>query len=224
MKKYSLSPTTLNLYLDCPRCFWLHINRNIKRPRGIFPSLPGGMDLVIKTYFDKYRLNDELPPEFIGKIEGSLFKDIKILEKWRSWKDTNLIYEDNSLNATLSGALDDCIVEDNYYIPLDYKTRGSAVREDSSKYYQLQLDSYCLILESARYKTKDLAYLVYFWPNEVKEQGNVNFNIKTVKIATNINYAKKVFHDAVISLLGNIPKASLNCEYCKLVTERKNES
>lgn len=224
MRKYALSPSTLNIFIDCPRCFWLHINRNIKRPRGIFPSLPGGMDLVIKSYYDRFRLRNELPPELIGRVEGTLFQDIKTLNKWRSWKDTNLIYEDVSLNTTLSGALDDCLVDNNYYIPLDYKTRGSAVQEDSSKYYQLQLDSYCLMLESIGCKTKNLAYLVYYWPNEVKERGNVNFNIQTVKLTTNINSAKKVLRDAVLLLNGDIPKASANCEYCKLVMIRKNES
>ncbi|GAH40896.1 unnamed protein product, partial [marine sediment metagenome] len=31
------------------------------------------MDLVIKKYFDKYRLNNELPPEVQGKVTGKLF-------------------------------------------------------------------------------------------------------------------------------------------------------
>ncbi|GAI53572.1 unnamed protein product, partial [marine sediment metagenome] len=45
--KIRLSPSALNLFLQCPRCFWLEKNKGIKRPRGIFPSLPSGMDSVI---------------------------------------------------------------------------------------------------------------------------------------------------------------------------------
>lgn len=223
MKKYALSPSTLNIFLDCPRCFWLHINRNIKRPRGIFPSLPSGMDLVIKAYFDKYRIKGNLPPEIIGKVKGRLFADTKIIGKWRSWKDTNLIYEDNSLNATLSGVLDDCLIYDNFYIPLDYKTRGSELIEDPRKYYQTQLDCYCLILESSGFKTNGLAYLLYFWPTEVMENGIVKFKVEPIRVETNIESAKVKFRNAVICLGQEMPLASLNCEYCKLVIGRKNE-
>ena len=51
-KGYKLSPSALNLFLNCPKCFWLDRNKGKKRPRGIYPSLPGGMDAVIKNYFD----------------------------------------------------------------------------------------------------------------------------------------------------------------------------
>lgn len=223
MRKYALSPSTLNIFVDCPRCFWLHINRNVKRPRGIFPSLPGGMDLVIKSYFDTFRFKNELPPEIIGKVEGNLFHDIKVLEKWRSWKDTNLIYEDNSLNAVLSGALDDCIVDNNYYVPLDYKTRGSPVQEDPGKYYQLQLDSYSLMLESVGCKTKNLAYLVYYWPDKSVGQGLIKFNIEVFKIKTNIESSKKVMKEAVELLRNKLPNPSNNCEYCRFFKERRDE-
>ncbi len=223
LSRIKLSPSALNLFLDCPRCFWLEKNKNIKRPRGIFPSLPGGMDLVIKTYFDKYRVKNEMPPEVDGKLQGRLFADASTLEKWRSWRATNLSYEDKAINAVLSGALDDCLVDDGCYIPLDYKTRGSTLIEDPRKYYQTQLDCYCLILEASGFKTKGLAYLLYYWPLEVFENGMVRFNVKPIKIETSIESAKKVFRDAVVCLTQAMPKASVSCEYCGLVVNRKNE-
>jgi len=102
-KPIRLSPTTgLNLFKECSRCFWLHYNERVKRPRGIFPSLPGGMDLVIKKYFDEYR--GSLPPELEGKIKGVLMPDVNLMNKWRNWR-TGLEYEDKELNAVLFGAL-----------------------------------------------------------------------------------------------------------------------
>ncbi|MCX5657477.1 MAG: hypothetical protein NTZ48_04540, partial [Candidatus Omnitrophica bacterium] len=153
MNKIRLSPSALNLFLDCPRCFWLEKVKGIKRPRGIFPSLPGGMDSVIKVYFDRYRIKGELPPEIKGKVEGKLIPEEKTLKKWRSWRSTDLCYEDKAINASLSGALDDCLIEEGFYIPLDYKTRGYELKEGSENYYQVQLDCYCLMLESKGYRT-----------------------------------------------------------------------
>lgn len=224
MAKYYLSPSTLNIFRDCPRCFWLHIKRGIKRPRGLFPSLPGGMDLVIKAYFDSYRLKNELPPEIKNNVIGKLYPDISVLEKWRNWKNTDLQYEDKVLDATLSGALDDCLVNESFYIPIDFKTKGSELIEDPRKYYQMQLDCYCLILESSGYKTKGLAYLIYFWPMQAMENGMIKFKVSPIKIETNIESGKKIFNDAVACLSTNMPKASTSCEYCSLVVKRKTES
>ncbi|MCX6774543.1 MAG: hypothetical protein NTY99_00435 [DPANN group archaeon] len=49
-----LSPSSLNLFKDCPRCFWLDKIKGISRPEGIFPSLPSGIDKVLKEHFDKH--------------------------------------------------------------------------------------------------------------------------------------------------------------------------
>ena len=214
-----LSPTTgLNLFRECPRCFWLHFNEKVHRPRGIFPSLPGGMDLVIKKYFDNYR--GDLPPEIEGRVEGVLVKDLKLMEKWRNWR-TGLEYHNKELDAVLFGALDDCLIDNDYYISLDYKTRGSAPKDgDSEKYYQTQLDTYNFLLETNGYKAKDFAYLVYYYPEEVRKDGVVKFNIKPVKVKTDLNRAKKTFLDAVELLKGPIPKHHSDCEYCSWISDR----
>src|SRR3989338_5991585 len=121
--KIRLSPSTLNVFLECPKCFWLGQAKEIHRPRGIFPSLPGGMDLLIKKYFDKYRAIEKLPPEIDGKIDCELFLDQELLNKWRSWRSA-LVYEDPESGAVLSGMLDDLGVKGRQFVPLDYKTRG----------------------------------------------------------------------------------------------------
>src|SRR3989344_6997509 len=153
-----LSPSTISLFMECPRCFWLQFNKNIHRPRGIFPSLPGGMDGVIKKYYDSYRRQGRLPPEVNGKLTGKLLDDEKLLKSWQSnWE--GIKYFDKDLNALMKGVLDDCLVDGDIYIPLDYKTRGYDLKEDSTSYYQHQLDIYCYLLDKNGYKTANYAYL-----------------------------------------------------------------
>lgn len=208
-----LSPTTgLGLFRECPRCFWLHYNKNVRRPRGIFPSLPGGMDLVIKVFFDQYRGN--LPPEISGKVKGKLMEDVKLMNRWRNWR-TGLEYADKKLNATLFGALDECIEYEGKYIPVDYKTRGSAPKEgDSERYYQTQLDTYALLLEANGYKAEGTAYLIYYYPQKVEKNGRVTFNVEVKELVVSVDRVKKIFEDAVKLLRGLIPKHHSNCEYC----------
>ena len=63
---YKLSPSSLSVLKECPRCFWLQVNKKIRRPIGAFPSLPGGMDRILKTHFDSFRSREELPPDEKG--------------------------------------------------------------------------------------------------------------------------------------------------------------
>ena len=60
---HKISPSSINLMEECPRCFWLAIHDKWKRPQGIFPSLPSGMDGILKVHFDKFMEKGELPPE-----------------------------------------------------------------------------------------------------------------------------------------------------------------
>lgn len=214
-----LSPSQLNLFNDCPRCFYRHHVLGHKRPRGIFPSLPGGMDRKIKDYYDKYRKKHKLPPEIAKHVEGELMPDLDLMNKWRNWR-TGLVYEDAKLDATLIGALDECLLDGpeggGFYIPLDYKTRGSAPTMESSKeYYGTQLSCYNLMLEANGYKVRDYAYLVYYYPKEVHKKGVVDFYTTVMKIDASADFGRDVFERALKVLKGKKePESAEGCEYC----------
>lgn len=212
-KPLQLSPSKLNLFLECPLCFWLSEVKGIHRPEGIQSTLPRGMDILIKKYFDKYRAKNELPPELSGKVEGKPLTDLALLRKWRYWK-TGLRYEDKTLNATLYGALDECFVKENCYIPVDYKTRGFDLKEDPAKYYQTQLDCYTFLLEINGFKHLSFGYLIFYIPKEIKKEGVVRFTIEPKKIKTNPKAGLEVFKKAVKLLRGPQPKSHSECQFC----------
>ena len=190
------------------------------------------MDIVIKKYFDTWRAKNELPPEIRGAVRGELFGDLGTLNKWRNWR-TGLRYEDEKAGGVLSGALDDCVVypvfdsevaqtrgersrrvEGKYYAALDYKTRGYPPKEGGHKFYQGQLDAYTLLLEENGYPTNHLAYLVYYFPKEVRENGLVNFNVEVKEVKTNSENAKKEFKRALEVLKSSMPLKHSECAFC----------
>ncbi len=209
--RVTLSPSTLNIFRDCPRCFWLQINCEIKRPRGPFPSIASGLDRVIKEYFDSYREQGTLPPLLKDKIEGKLIPQLP----------KKLFFNDNSKNAALIGMLDECLVlPENLYVPLDYKTRGS-LPNDAHPAYQLQMDMYTLLLEKNNYKTNNIAYLLYFVPRSGKLHEGIPFEVKIIEVKTSIDRALDIFHEALDLLKAPIPGSSENCEYCNWIKEFK---
>lgn len=211
-KPFTLSASSLSLFKECPRCFWLRFIKGIYRPDTIFPSLPGGMDSVIKIYFDRHRSRG-LPPELEGKVQGKLFKDQALLDRWRS-RSGGLWYEDKKVGARLMGLLDDCMVDGKKYLPLDYKTRGYPLREDSSSYYQHQLDIYAFLLGKNDCPSANIAYLIYFWPEEVRENGIVQFHVEAKKMSVDPERAYDLFSRAVEVLKGDEPAPSSKCGFC----------
>jgi hypothetical protein len=219
---YKFSPSSLSLLKDCPRCFWLKFNKNIKRPAGIFPSLPSGMDKVLKVHFDAFMEKGELPPELCNEEckDLKLFNDKELLKVWRSnfkgiqWKDK----EENLYR----GAVDNILVKGKKLIVMDYKTRGYPLKEDTAAHYQNQMDIYNFLLRKNDYETEDYAYLLFYHPDKVTEKGDVVFNVDLVKMKISIENAENIFKNALKTLKGEMPKAKEECEYCKWVSLTEN--
>lgn len=209
--KTTLSVTSaLNLFKDCPRCFWLAMNGK-SRPSGIFPSLPSGMDIVLKKYFDKHRANGTVPDE-IKETKAKLFSDNELLEVWKNNRK-GLRWEDPKTGFTLMGAVDEILIKGKKLIVLDFKTRGFPLKEDTAMSYADQLATYVFLLRKNGYDVEDKAYLLFYHPLEVKGK-SVDFNTDLVEIKVNVKDAEKLFKDAVKCLLGKEPKKHEECKWC----------
>lgn len=214
---YKLSPSSINLMLDCPRCFWLQLVKKIKRPEGIFPSLPSGMDRVLKNHFDKFMEKGELPPEIREYGVGNgykLFSDKAKLDVWRS-NFKGIQYKDKTSGILLRGAVDNILEKGKKLIVLDYKTRGFPLKEDTHEHYITQMDIYNFLLRKNGYDTADYTYLLFYYPKEVADTGEVVFDTKLIKIETDPKRGEKIFEKAIKILQSKEPpESSKDCGFC----------
>jgi hypothetical protein len=219
---FKLSPSSLSLMEDCPRCFWLHHNKDKKRPESVFPSLPSGMDRILKIHFDKFRDRGKLPPELSNNKEC---KDMKLFEdedKMNIWRNNfkGISWTDREGNI-LHGAVDNLLMKGDKIIVLDYKTRGFPLKEDTAEHYQNQLNIYNFLLRKNGYETEDYAFLLFYVPKEVKPTGEVIFDTKLIKMKIDIGEAEKLWKTALKLLAGPCPKKHEEekdkCAWCELI-------
>jgi len=221
--KYKLSPSSINLMLECERCFWLKLVKKISRPDTAFPSLPAGMDKILKQHFDKFMERGELPPEIreYGLGNGyKLFNDKAKLDIWRNALK-GIQYKDKTSGILLRGAVDNLLAKGKKLIVLDYKTRGYPLKEDTHEHYQTQMDIYNFLLRKNGYQTEDYSYLLFYYPREVAETGEVLFDTRLIKMATSAERGRSVFKKAIEVLeLKKAPKAADGCGFCGYVGKR----
>jgi len=210
---YKFSPSSLSLLKDCPRCFWLQFNKGVKRPSGIFPSLPSGMDRVLKEHFDSFRDKGRLPPE-LKELDGEyrLFDDKALLDDWRN-NFRGIRWIDGQGNI-LMGAVDNLLVHKGRLVVLDFKTRGYPCKDDTHEHYQDQMDLYNFLLRKNGHKTEDYAYLLFYHPNKINENGDAVFHSDLKKMKISTENAQKIFDNALKTLNGLEPRAAEECGYC----------
>lgn len=220
--KTSLSPSVLSVFRECHKCFWLQCNHGINRPRGVFPSLPGGMDRILKNWYDSHREKGILPQEVKNAISGitglKLYADKARLDRMRNWRQ-GLSCTIGSMD--LKGAIDELLVDDDIvHYPLDYKTRGSAPKDGQSEiYYGNQLNCYALMLRETGFKVGNRGFLAYYFPQIINLSNSLGtevvFNCQVVELEVSAEAARENFIKAVECLAGPMPISSDDCEYCK---------
>jgi len=201
--EYRLSPSNLNLMEDCPRCFWLLMVKNIRRPSGPMSSIPIKMDSIIKNYFDRYRGSDQLPPILRGKIAGRLAIGMP----------KTLVYREEN-GILLLGRPDDYLeLKDGSIVVFDHKTASKAPERIHHSYY-VQLSTYSYLLKMMGYRTTNKAYLVYYYPNDCELHRGMPFNCTVMEIETDHSIVKELISKAFDILKESIPNSGRNCEYC----------
>jgi hypothetical protein len=222
--KIQLSPNSLNLFLECPLCFWLEKKLKIRRPQPYPYALNSAVDKLLKEEFDGYRAKGEPHPLLIvHNIPAKLFPNQDLLNQWRS-NFVGIRYYDSELDATLFGAVDDVLeFADGKLAPLDYKSTGSNVANIYDR-FQIQMDVYTFLLEKNGFKTPKKGYLAFYIVDKKNGFGDrLPFKKEIHEIETNPSDIPQLFREAVELLRKDEPPShSPDCEYGRWLNEVNN--
>ena len=165
-QSFKLSRSKIDLFLNCPRCFYYDRRLGVGRPPGYPFALNSAVDTLLKQEFDIYRANGTKHPlqERYGiDAHPAPHKD---LNKWR-YNFTGVQYLHEPTNFLIFGAIDDLWQNSQgEYIIVDYKATAKVeeitkLDKDWQEGYKRQMEIYQWLLRQNGYKVSDTGYFVY---------------------------------------------------------------
>ncbi len=162
---YKVSRSKIELFKQCPRCFWLDARLKIKRPSSPPFRINSAIDELLKKEFDTYRKEKKPHPimkEFGVSATPFAHDD---LDKWReNFVGVQTLHEQSNLLVT--GAIDDVWANDeDELIVVDYKATAKqsdvSIDADWQIAYKRQMEVYQWLLRQNGFKVSNTGYFVY---------------------------------------------------------------
>jgi CRISPR/Cas system-associated exonuclease Cas4 (RecB family) len=162
---FKVSRSKIELFMQCPRCFWLDVRLKITRPSSPPFNINKAIDELFKKEFDSYRLKGEPHPIMTDNQVKAVPYQHGDLDKWR-YNFTGVATLHEATNLHVFGAIDDVWVNDaGELIVVDYKAtaKQADVSIDSAWQisYKRQLEVYQWLLRQNGFKVNDTGYFVY---------------------------------------------------------------
>ena len=222
-KNWKLSRSKLDLFLECPRCFYLDNKLGVKRVPGFPFNLNSAVDALLKKEFDIHRARGEQHP--LQKAYGLDARPAAHaeLDEWRR-NFGGVRYLHPATGMLITGAIDDLwINEAGEYIVVDYKSTSkdeeiTALDQDWQDGYKRQMEVYQWLLRRNGYKVSDTGYFVYCNGRTDKAafDGKLEFDITLIAYKGDDAWVEKAILGAHKCLEGDkIPEAGKNCDFCR---------
>jgi CRISPR/Cas system-associated exonuclease Cas4 (RecB family) len=162
---FKVSRSKIELFMQCPRCFWLDVRLKIKRPSGPPFNINKTIDELFKKEFDKHRVAGTAHPIMVANKVKAIPYQHKDLNKWR-YNFTGVTAQHQATNLHVFGAIDDVWVNDaGELIVVDYKATSKdkevTIDSDWQMSYKRQLETYQWLLRQNGFAVNKTGYFVY---------------------------------------------------------------
>ena len=219
---FRLSRSKIDLFLECPRCFYLDRRLGVGRPPGYPFSLNSAVDALLKKEFDVHRAQQTKHPlmESYG-IDAVPFAHEK-MDEWRDSLRAGVTFLHEPTNFMVTGGVDDIWVNpQEELIVVDYKatSKSGEVNLDADWQigYKRQMEVYQWLLRQNEFDVSDIGYFVYCNGDADAEafDKKLEFDVKVIPYKGDPSWVEQTLQDAHTCLVADdVPEASVDCDYC----------
>jgi len=221
-KPFPLSRSRLELFLDCPRCFYIDRRLGTDRPPGYPFAINTAIDLLLKKEFDIHRAKGRKHP--LIKAYGVDARPVEHpkLGQWReNFKGVRYLHEPTNLE--IFGAIDDLWINSaDEYIVVDYKATATneEIREltkDHHQGYKRQMEIYQWLLRMNGLKVSSTGYFVYAnGRTDAKAfDGKLEFDVTLIAYKGDDSWVEGTIAEAHQCLnRKTLPPSNPDCDFC----------
>jgi len=235
---FRISRSAIDLFLECPRCFYLDKKLGLDRP-----SMPGwplnsAVDQLLKNEFDILRKNGE-SHELMQKygIDAVPFNHPD-LPVWRddTYQHTGACVIHKKTNLKICGIIDDIWIneKDKEIFIVDYKATSTgqkiSLEDEYKQSYKKQIEVYQWIFRKIGFKVSKIGYFLFAnaGRNRPKFDGKLEFEVSIIPYEGDDSWVEPAIFEIKKCLESDrIPPRSENCEYCayrKLISSEELEN
>ena len=228
-KPFKLSRSKIELFIDCPRCFYFDRVLGVSRPPGFPFALNSAVDHLLKKEFDIHRAKNETHPLIEKYGVDARPVPHQDLEKWRQ-HFVGIQYLHESTNLLITGAIDDLWQNSKgEYIVVDYKSTSkeeeiTELNKDWQDGYKRQMEIYQWLLRHNNYEVSNTGYFVYCNGKTDLEafDAKLEFDITLIPYVGQDDWIEGTIQKIHYCLNQNkIPASSVECDYCNYLKSVK---
>lgn len=223
---FKISRSKIDLFFECPRCFYLEQKLGIKRPSTAPFTINNAVDFLLKKEFDIHRAKGDAHPLMKKYDIDAVPYRHRDLDRWRhNFTGVQTIHKPT--NFLVFGAVDDIWENTKGELHVvDYKATSKDEVIDAlndtrwHNQYRRQMEVYQWLLRHNDLKVSDTGYFVYV--NAYKDRkafdGKLEFDVKIIPYTGDDSWVEQTILDAHKCLNSDkIPKAGAGCDYCEYV-------
>lgn len=219
--RWRLSRSKIDLFKECPRCFYIDNKLGTARPPGFPFNLNSAVDKLLKKEFDILRASQSPHPLFkeFG-VDAVPYQHVK-MDIWReNFKGVDTKHAPTGF--TVSGAVDDLWVgPDGKVIVVDYKatSKDGEVSLDAEWQdgYKRQMEVYQWLLRQNGLDVSDTGYFVYVNGRTDVDtfDGKLEFDVKIIPYTGDDSWVEGALLEIKQCLESEeLPEPGENCDYC----------
>lgn len=223
-KHFRLSRSKIDLFLECPKCFYIDNKLGTARPPGYPFNLNNAVDELLKKEFDVHRANGSKHPlaEAYG-VDAVPFAHADV-DAWRDALKRGVEVKHKPTGITVRGGIDDVWVKpDGELIVVDYKatSKNERITELNDTWhigYKRQMEVYQWLFRQNGFKVSDTGYFVY--ANASKDRaafdGKLEFEVTLVPYTGDASWVDGTLLELKKCLDSEeAPEAGEGCDYCR---------
>ena len=220
---FRLSRSKIDLFLNCPRCFYLDRRLGVAQPPGYPFALNSAVDKLLKKEFDTHRFQGTAHPLMKTYGIDAVPLDHPRMNEWRDALGGGVQYLDSATNLLITGGVDDVWVNPKgEFMVVDYKAtaKDGEVNLDADWQigYKRQVEIYQWLFRRNDFKVSDTAYFVYANGQADAEafDGRLEFDVAVLAYQGNDGWVEGAIADIYKCLTSaTLPPGGPDCDFCR---------